>query len=50
MTSIFQLKHKKSRFHIEDQVKTLIDCEPYYSGYAGNPVAHMLPIKDISIA
>jgi hypothetical protein len=29
------------KFHINDQVETLVDCEPYYSGYAGNPVVHI---------
>jgi hypothetical protein len=26
------------KFKIGDKVKTLVDCEPYYSGYAGNPI------------
>jgi hypothetical protein len=28
----------KTKFHINDEVITLVDAEPYYSGYAGNPV------------
>lgn len=29
------------KFNVGDQVKTLVDCEPYYSGYAGNPTVQI---------
>lgn len=38
----------KTRFHIGDQVKTLVECSPYYSGYAGNPTV-IIPKGSIGI-
>ena len=36
------------KFHIGQQVKTKIDCVPYYSDYAGNPKV-LIPKGSIGI-